>query len=302
MAEWRRSRGEPDAPGSRGSWETGVGGASEVSELARSGAGGSAGMRSVHLPSIEDARKVRGTADESSDFLSRDRPCGSGEHSDGRWIPKTAGEMQGAEAADSRCYWVNESLIIAGRSDFLVQCGGQECNCKGWVDHYAWEPARCELATWDAGAFCDALRGRSVLFIGDSTMMQTGAAVINEVSWDLGSGPGCLEHLTLGLSDTLIGVPLGVRNRGRDWTSWVAGFERRDGTSKIRVGFDGQTLPGGGADIVVLSAGAHVSLLADFEALLDRVLEQHQTLFPEVKLVWQTQPGAGSPSTLNHKP
>lgn len=311
LAEWRRqrSRVEPHAPGGRDAWEAGgAGGGSEVSELARGGAGGGAEMRSVHLSSIEDARDVRGTADESWDFLPRDRPCGRGEHSDGRWVPKTAGEMEGAmEAAHSRCYWVNESLIGAGRSEFLVQCGGNGCNCKGWVDHFAWEPARCALSTWDAGAFCDALRGRSLLFIGDSTMMQAGAAVINEVRWDQGDGPGCLSQLSLGLSDTLLGVPLGVGNRGRDWTSWVAGFARGGGTGKSRVGvdgqIDGQIPPGGEPDIVVVSAGAHVSLLTDFEFLIDRVLDQHQTLFPEVKLVWQTQPGAGcGPSPLEEPP
>jgi len=32
-----------------------------------------------------------------------------------------------------------------------------------------------------------------------------------------------------------------------------------------------------------MSAGPHVSLLADFEAVLDQVMEEHRTLFPEVK-------------------
>lgn len=99
-----------------------------------------------------------------------------------------------------------EREFFSGRSDFLAHVGGNGYSCTraGWVDEYVWEPARClsptpqprrckggsqpppppsltpthhprcELATWDASAFCEALGGRSLLFLGDSTMRQVG--------------------------------------------------------------------------------------------------------------------------------
>jgi len=134
---------------------------------------------------------------------SRGRPCGVGEHTDGRWVYKTAGELEAhapccdlykAEQRDTDVcgphpmplevhfppgedvlpehhhFWNHQ--FTAGRSDFLVHVGGNGCSCKGWVDRYFWEPARCSLATWNASQFCDALGGRTILFVGDSTMQQ----------------------------------------------------------------------------------------------------------------------------------
>jgi len=128
------------------------------------------------------------------------------------------------------------------------------------------------------------------MFIGDSTMMQAGAAVINAVHWDnlerhgvdrLGNRlhRGCQEQLSFGQSDTLIGVGLGRANRGRTWVE-LANRTHATGASAR-------------PDIVVVSAGPHVYLLPDFDLMLDRVVEEHRALFPEVKLVWKTQPGVG---------
>jgi len=270
---------------------------------------------------------------------SRGRPCGVGEHTDGRWLYKTAGELTAhapccdlskEEQRDTAVcgphpmplevhfppsadilpenYHFWDYQFTSGRSDFLVHARGNGCSCDDWVDHYSWEPARCSLATWNASKFCDALGGRTILFVGDSTMMQTGVAVINSVHWGMWNGSGCQEQISAGLSDTLIGRGLGGANRGGVWTAWVNHFaaisrnfsrtsdslraarppnRRRERTSHER------PREGAAPDIVVLSAGAHVSLLADFESILDQVVHQHRTLFPEVKLVWQTSPGAG---------
>lgn len=184
-----------------------------------------------------------------------------------------------------------------GQSDFLLQLGGNGCKCKNWVDEYAWEPAKCTLAQWDAAAFCSLLGKRSLMFIGDSTMIQVGVAVINAVHWEMrggsggGGGGGCQEQLSVGLSSTLIGRALGVSNFGRRWVELAnMSHSKAPGAS---------TRP----DIVVTSAGPHVTLLKDFELLLAQVVDEHRELFPEVKLVWQTQPGAGcAPSPLEEAP
>ena len=117
---------------------------------------------------------------------------------------------------------------------------------------------------------------------------------MNAVKWGMWEG-GCQEQMSFGASDTMIGVRLGVLNRGESWVAWVGGFkrwaERFDAwANRTRAA---PPLSGGRPVIVVLSAGAHVTLLPDFEWMLDIILDQHQALFPEVKLVWASQPGAG---------
>lgn len=257
----------------------------------------------------------------------RDLPCKGGEHTVGRWVAKAAGEMEGAPCChfytenqedfcgprDARTefwpwkddtpspnppsaaflaghfppdpFWGREERhVIKGRSDFLVHSSANSCSCKGWVDEFSWEPARCALAQWDAAAFCAALGFRKIMFIGDSTMMQAGTAVMNAVHWGMWNtsscpntpgcqhASGCQQQLSLGLSDTLIGVGLGAGNRGSRWVELVNRSHAPP-------------------DIVVISAGPHIR--QHFQVVLDQVVNEHRTLFPEVKLVWQTSPGAG---------
>ena len=95
---------------------------------------------------------------------ARGRPCEGGEHTDGRWVAKAAGEMEGGSHI-----WGKWEITSRAFFTPAPRYGG---SCEKWVDEYAWEPARCALATWDARAFCAALGGRSLGFVGDSTMMQ----------------------------------------------------------------------------------------------------------------------------------
>ena len=97
----------------------------------------------------------------------RGRPCGDGEHTDGRWVAKPAGEMEARyHFFHFTDFFNTEDIVISSLRNFY------RFSCKDWVDGYAWRPTRCSLATWDAAAFCAALKGRSVMFIGDSAMLQ----------------------------------------------------------------------------------------------------------------------------------
>ncbi|KAJ1483527.1 hypothetical protein T484DRAFT_2579588 [Baffinella frigidus] len=116
------------------------------------------------------------------------RPCGPGEHAQGSWVerdvvkrvpccgwdgnhflqdPEHCGEVE------MPCRW-NEGegcIFFTGREDVLAHMGGLGC-CAGWEDRYEWEPAGCFLEAWDAPRFCEALGARTLLFVGDSTMLQ----------------------------------------------------------------------------------------------------------------------------------
>ena len=239
---------------------------------------------------LADATNISASLTEWRRQRNRGRPCGVGEHTDGRWRLKDEVELKAhppccdlyeQEKRDSDVCgpgpmplqvlfppsadvlpeylhtWNHQ--FTAGRSDFLVHVGGNGCSCKDWVDRYAWEPARCSLAAWDASAFCDALGGRSLMFVGDSTTMQAGVVVINAVHWGMWNGSGCQEQISAGLSDTLIGVRLGASNRGGSWTAWVNNFGAfsRNFTALASSNMSRVQPPTERAvpDIVVLSAG-----------------------------------------------
>ena len=110
----------------------------------------------------------RGASEAGGAGGVRGRPCGVGEHTDGRWVAKSAGEMEVApppcckydvhngktdpqdrevcgakpppwmaDTPDPRFpgFW-KEWSFFAGRSDFLVHSCGNSCTCWGWEDKY----------------------------------------------------------------------------------------------------------------------------------------------------------------------
>ncbi|KAJ1493491.1 hypothetical protein T484DRAFT_2017372, partial [Baffinella frigidus] len=265
LTEWRCQR-NPHEPDSRGeSGRSGLGDSSEV----RAGGRRSASLvkswrRSNREPHEPDNR---GASEAGGAEGARGRPCGGGEHTDGRWVAKSAGTREAAPCCDAvkpeerdpavcgpsgprempielwnnqrSSFWNSEWSsfwdyqcftyfwnfeCFTGRRDFLVHASSNACSCKGWRDEWMWEARTCALASWDAAAFCHALGRRTILFIGDSTLQQSAVAVINAVTWDMWNATGCQQQVSFGASDTLIGLRLGMMNRGDSWTQWVNAF------------------------------------------------------------------------------
>ena len=60
-----------------------------------------------------------------------------------------------------------------------TQVGASACSCDsksnrlelGSIEQYQWKPSFCDLPAWDANAFCHLLGNRTVLLVGDSTMV-----------------------------------------------------------------------------------------------------------------------------------
>ena len=120
-----------------------------------------------------------------------------------------------------------------GRADFLAHSGGNGCSCPQGAQQKGWVWSDPALEPWNAARFCELLGARKLLFIGDSTMEQSASTVMNAAFQ-----AGCQTQIQFASSDTLVQRPLGRLNRGRHWTSLVSMLK---------------------PDIVVLSAGAHVS-------------------------------------------
>mmetsp|Transcript_49360 Transcript_49360/g.56951 ORF Transcript_49360/g.56951 Transcript_49360/m.56951 type:complete len:81 (-) Transcript_49360:104-346(-) len=73
--------------------------------------------------------------------------------------------------------------------------GGHGCSCPLFKDEYVVD----NLPTWNASAVCSKLGSRRVLMIGDSTMAQMGATLMNAVR-----PGGCQTQFTFMAGDTLI--------------------------------------------------------------------------------------------------
>ncbi|KAL7532433.1 hypothetical protein ACHAWF_004136 [Thalassiosira exigua] len=159
-------------------------------------------------------------------------------------------------------------MYYRGNPDDAVTLHGAKCDCPWFRDEYEWTSPETGLRpSFDADETCDRLGGRTVMFVGNSTSQQAASTLMNA----LGKG-GCHAQVYSALSDTLIGVPLGM-NRGKKWHEWPDSLY---------------------PDIVVLSVGAHISTKNDaaFTDVVDQVLNEIDEMkdrWPGTVIAWKTQ-------------
>jgi hypothetical protein len=158
---------------------------------------------------------------------------------------------------------------MVGRKDFLAQTGGHGCDCheRDFRDEFVWTGIERK---WDANETCHKLGNRKVLMMGDSTMGQAAATLMNALF-----PGGCQTQFTYTVCDTLVGRPMGHMGRGDNWTNFVNKYD---------------------PDIVILSAGPHIYNRSNFEVVINSVIEgaqQLKTTKPQLEVVWKTQQPAG---------
>ena len=173
-------------------------------------------------------------------------------------------------------------MAFKGRTDYLVHSGGYGCSCKrfGFEDLYKWVPHECRLIEWDAKDFCRVLGNRTLLVLGDSTVSQSASVLMNYIHFGFWEYPtlGCQSQVKFAISDTLVGVSLGVDNRGAEWKYLVRHYR---------------------PDIVLLSTGPHVRGTSAFTALVSQISHEHLTLFPNLMLIWKTQAPGGCTENIS---
>jgi hypothetical protein len=215
--------------------------------------------------------------------------CTGNEHIQGKWQMNLTKEMEKSYLC---CGWdqgdfydakycgpsLNPRAInttnFKGSNMYFGQPGGHACVCdarEGVFDvhqreKYYWHPANCTLPRWNAKKFCDLLSQRKILMIGDSTNRQTSSALISMISAGKGN---CSDHIFSARSDNLVSQANGSKN--------LSHIIRTYGI-----------LP----DIVVLSAGAHIRSLADYQknwiAIQSQINLVHAR-YPQMKFLWKTQ-------------
>ena len=184
------------------------------------------------------------------------------------------------------CGWtgVNQNSFggqaFSGNDIEVLPTGGFACQCtperQRAIQGYEWEPTHCHLPSWNATNFCRQLKGRSILWLGDSAGGQLATTVHNYIVWGRG---GCGHAMVHHASDTLVGKKYGVLNRGRPWVEVI------------------RSLPSP-PDIVVLGTGPHISAgsgTASYLEVLNTVRKEYLENFANTSLtfVWRTNLGAG---------
>ena len=115
--------------------------------------------------------------------------------------------------------------------------GDKRCasaNCRKFRGLHEWRPAGCRLVPWNTASFCALMGGRTMLWLGDSTMQEAASVVAAHAGW---GARGCRGQVHWARSDTLSRSRYGANNAGGSWTKHV---------SRVK------------PDVVVLSAGAHI--------------------------------------------
>ena len=167
--------------------------------------------------------------------------------------------------------------LCANPSGNVKQCSVG--NCRTFADRYEWRPATCQLVPWDVAAFCSRLGGRTMLWIGDSTMDEAARVVAAFAGW---GDVGCAKQVQSATSDTLGRAKYGAGGRGPSWPSYVR-----------------ESRP----DVVVLTAGAHIHGDGNFEKVLQAVADERARHFPELPLIWKTSsPGGCAAQPLSELP
>jgi len=103
-------------------------------------------------------------------------------------------------------------------NDVYTQMGGNACRDAKFFDEWEWQdPA---LLPFNSQRTCQKLANRTVLLLGDSTMLQTATTLMNALK----SG-GCAPQVMCQKADTLIFEDLGRLNRGLYWMDAVRSIE-----------------------------------------------------------------------------
>ena len=155
----------------------------------------------------------------SYDLPPPDSPilCRNNQHVMGQWIQanktKKTYYVCGLDDYDVRynkelCGWNHRSneKLFYGHITWLLQSGGLAASCDArdntkWNvtkrENYEWKPMLCELIPWNATQFCDLLDNRIILMIGDSTIGQTGAALVSRLTYDIPNQKSCSNNIAI---------------------------------------------------------------------------------------------------------
>ena len=155
------------------------------------------------------------------------------------------------------------------------------CCASAEAELAAWRPASCSLVAWDAAGFCSLLGRRKLLWVGDSTALQSAIALSSELR-SSSTAVSCGQHqISFALSDTLV---------GRSFS--IASNASKHGQLGLNRGYPLPTIVEHAKPaVVVLSVGAHVYREGSFEQMLEGAAHDVaalRTRLPNLTVIWKT--------------
>ena len=223
--------------------------------------------------------------------------CRDNDHKNGLWV---ISEHEARNKSFLCCGWddpsVNQASCLTeasynGQCTYLkrgtsnttqgIHAGGHACSCDAKYgssvvsprEKFIWKPRNCNLLSWNASLFCNLLGKRRMLLVGDSTVMQSAATLLNMINFN---GGMCGDNIYIGQSSKLQWAEFGVHGCGQDTTL----------SSAIDYSHP---------DIVIMNIGAHLGDVGDLDAILFALLGviKKSTADYNTTFVWKTQnPGA----------
>eukprot|EP01040_Poterioochromonas_malhamensis_P001732 gene1732-1838_t len=224
-------------------------------------------------------------------FMAKSYYCKGNEYVDGRWVFNQSTAMTKSFIC---CGWDTGDYLdpvvcgpstapkavnttnVRGNNKYLAQGGGHSCVCDTREgthsvqqrERYYWHPRNCTLPRWSAERFCRLLGERRLLFIGDSTNRQTSTTLMSMI---VAGGGNCSDHIYSSRSDNLVSKANGSKSLRQIVQEYSTTF-----------------VP----DVVIMSAGAHVKSIPDYEknwqAVYDQIVVLHSE-FPQIRFLWKTQ-------------
>jgi hypothetical protein len=168
---------------------------------------------------------------------------------------------------------------FTGSNQFFPFPAHHSCTCDAtegtWLtpsrrERYYWQPTRCSLPVWDAKDFCRLLNNRNILFVGDSTLHQSGTTLTAMIK--AGDG-GCADRIFNVVSENLV-----TGKQGWDSPSLLTAI------SLTRHPF----VP----DFAVIGSGAHVHSIEEYETNWKSIQIQLHVLhqqYKKLKFIWKNQ-------------
>lgn len=151
---------------------------------------------------------------------------------------------------------VSDTNFFNGNTNYSSQCGAHSCKCDSFGnrlntnerENYEWVPSNCTLMKFDGQLFCNIVKNRTILLVGDSTMLQTSVTLMSMIT---SYGGNCADQIYFGLSNWVVAESPGTLV---------------DYVDKIK------------PDIIIVNIGAWTHDLNQFRGYYDGIMQTIETI------------------------
>jgi len=231
----------------------------------------------------------------STGCLSDDYRDGEWIYTDNNWYPyivneKFGGRCDRGNVDELRTLWnsVNSSVLSAitlEPTNFSPLLNSSQEFVRPSL-RYVWTPNKCELPAFPRYSplkFCSLLKGRNLLFVGDSTTHEH----YSSLRWLLGEPSGIDDQFTGNSGSNCSSTSSLIQWARNDFLSFIGEQFWTRGESRIDVESPWTHLVRNNS-IIVMNSGAHTVPIEQYIFRLTQAINYIRDNFTGVKLIWRT--------------